>query len=573
MFSQLCIHASLSFAMASAAATASTTTSTRIGDDEERLTQGRNNGDSSATARSPFVPDKIADISDPFAHVEDEGVKQSLRPILQEMEARNKPAKKLHNPVRGTEDGPDRAQPDTTTTILNASLDLGILDISQAPNGASSTREHRRLEPAVDCDDSYPLINASGNAFRNLIDACLNGFCPYDGPIGCWDTRFVTDMSVAFYDQIDFDEDISDWDTGNVKNMESMFVYASNFNKPVGAWDTKKVTSMKNMFYYAFKFNQPVGEWDTKRVRDMEGMFTSCYEFKSDVSDWNTSLVTSMKRMFQSAYEFNYAVGDWNTENVKDMKNMFFYAKNFDKPVGDWVTSSVTDMSSMFNRAYRFNQFIGNWDVSNISNMNFLFLRAYSFNKVIGNWETSGVTTMYRMFYQAESFNRPVDDWDVSGVTDFRQMFYSAVSFNQCILTWADKVPDIVSTTDMLENSACPINGNPKPGFAPWCLDTCSVASCKNNPIQFSFTADTSCDDLANLSQKTVKDLCELPWDIAENCPELCPGTEECPCTDSILPFSGTSCASVADLKKKKRKRKCDNNQAIADNCPGVCTC
>jgi len=160
-------------------------------------------------------------------------------------------------------------------------------------------------------------------------------------------------------------------------------------------------------------------------------------------------------------------------------------------------------------------------------------------------------------------------------------MFASAGNFDQCLSTWADKVSPAVDTRSMFDNSGCPNIGRPV-GFSgytpdpngPWCqdADVCFVDVCENNPAPFYL--QTSCEEIATLLPKTIKQLCDIG--IATDCPELCPGNEICPCSDFILPFSfkeeTTSCTEVAGLKEKKQKKKC-NKKKIADNCPGVCTC
>ena len=75
------------------------------------------------------------------------------------------------------------------------------------------------------------------------------------GHISDWLTRNVTNMSHAFEDMVDFNEDISRWNVSNVTDMSSMFWGATSFNQPIGAWDTHNVTSMWNMFYEAGSFN------------------------------------------------------------------------------------------------------------------------------------------------------------------------------------------------------------------------------------------------------------------------------------------------------------------------------
>ena len=44
------------------------------------------------------------------------------------------------------------------------------------------------------------------------------------------------------------------------------FYEAEAFNQPIGQWDTKSVTDMSLMFREARAFNQPIGTWNTSSV-------------------------------------------------------------------------------------------------------------------------------------------------------------------------------------------------------------------------------------------------------------------------------------------------------------------
>jgi hypothetical protein len=92
--------------------TVAAVTPTKIGGDE-RLTKD-STGDSMKTASNLFVPHKMAGIYNSLTDV-DEGMKLSLRPVLEEIEARNVSEKTLRK--------------DLTTVSNNAAAadDLGIL--------------------------------------------------------------------------------------------------------------------------------------------------------------------------------------------------------------------------------------------------------------------------------------------------------------------------------------------------------------------------------------------------------------------------------------------------------------
>lgn len=87
----------------------------------------------------------------------------------------------------------------------------------------------------------------------------------------------------------------------------------------------------------------------------------------------------------------------------------------------------------------------------------------------------------------------------------------------------------------------------------------------------------TTCKEVAALPLITIKNLCNPPGEISENCPQLCPGKSICPCTDFILEFfvndREITCAKVANYLKKKKQEKFCNKKKIEEIFPGVCTC
>merc|ERR1712025_72868 len=200
-----------------------------------------------------------------------------------------------------------------------------------------------------------------------------------------------------------------------------------------------------------------------------------------------------------------------------------------------------------------------------------MFSFAYAFNRALNFWNTSSVTSMYGMFNKARAFNRPIDNWDLGNVEDMRFMMDDAESFNQCLSTWAYTVPDNVNTAFLFRDTACPEQSNPVPGIGPWCqgVDTCTTPPCEDVVGTFSISETTSCDELAGLSLETIKDLCSLPWGIAESCPTLCPGRKTCKCTDFSVSFSGTSCAEIAEKSDKKIEKKCTKD-SIFEYCPSI---
>jgi surface protein len=305
------------------------------------------------------------------------------------------------------------------------------------------------LDCSSTCSDDRPVINLSGEDFKELINNCIDGnTCPYDLPINCWDTSRVTDMSKAFKKQTDFNDPLECWNTSSATTMENMFYSAYNFNQPIGEWDTSSVTSMLSMFtfYDGHDFNQPIGEWNTSSVTSLAFMFLGNDSFNQPIGGWDISSVTFIDAMFKNAVAFNQPIGEWDTSQVKLFYNLFASDYNigtFNQPIGEWNTSSVYTM---------FNTFRG----------------AINFNQPIREWNTSSVTTMQYMFDQAFAFNQPIDEWDVSEVADMSYMFKNATSFSQCLSTWAGKTGD-VNTNLMLVSSACPDYSDPDQNVGPWC--------------------------------------------------------------------------------------------------------
>ena len=216
----------------------------------------------------------------------------------------------------------------------------------------------------------------------------------------CLCTSKVTDMSEAFKDNSNFNQDIVLWDTSNVTNMYYMFYGAEQFNQPVGSWDVSNVENMEGMLMGTRNFNQPIGDWDTSNVTNMIEMLSGYYgyhqSFNQDIGSWDVSNVTSMKGMFKFQSTFNQDIGNWNTSKVTSMEYMFWEALSFDQNIGNWDVSNVRDMSKMFSGngeqgGMIFNQDIGNWDVSNVTDMELMFKDCPSFNQDLSGWCVSKI--------------------------------------------------------------------------------------------------------------------------------------------------------------------------------------
>ena len=257
-------------------------------------------------------------------------------------------------------------------------------------------------------------------------------------------TSDITDMSLLFYREFDFNGDISHWDVSSVTNMASFLYDAREFNQDLSTWDVSNVTNMRFMFSSALVFDQDLNNWNVSNVTNMESMFNAAFEFDGDVKGWDVSNVTNMNSMFGQAYEFNQDIGDWDVSNVTDMSFMFAVTNEFNQNLNNWDVSGVTEIKGMFELAKAFNQNLNNWDVSNVTSMQRMFNDAEQFNGNIGDWDVSNVTNMQWMFWNAVSFNRDINSWDVSNVTRMWAMFRGAGSFNQQLNSW-----DVSSVTHM----------------------------------------------------------------------------------------------------------------------------
>jgi surface protein len=121
------------------------------------------------------------------------------------------------------------------------------------------------------------------------------------GNISDWNTSCVTNMSVLFQNQSNFNDDISQWDVSNVIDMSLMFTGVTSFNQDIGDWDVSNVTSMYLMFAGAATFNQDIGDWDVSNVTVMESMFNAAFSFNQSLGEWDVSNVFNMIGMFNAA--------------------------------------------------------------------------------------------------------------------------------------------------------------------------------------------------------------------------------------------------------------------------------
>jgi surface protein len=101
----------------------------------------------------------------------------------------------------------------------------------------------------------------------------------------------ITNLSYAFWQCNNFNQNINAWNTSNVTNMRDMFsvrgtIPVASYNQPLNNWDTSNVTDMQNMFREQADFNQPLNNWDTSLVTNMTNMFSGASDYDQDISTW-----------------------------------------------------------------------------------------------------------------------------------------------------------------------------------------------------------------------------------------------------------------------------------------------
>lgn len=399
--------------------------------------------------------------------------------------------------------------------------DVGLLD--------RAYEDERMLAPAAsfNCNscDERPLIDKD-DSFEYLVSYCLDyGYddvlCP--GPLSCWNTSEVKDMSYAFYNRTTFNEPLNCWDTFSVKSFYDMFDKAYAFDQDISGWRTIRVTDMSYMFFSATNFNSDISDWNTKNVEYMGGMFYYAENFNQRIGQWDVSSTYELGGMFAYATSFNSAVNQWDTSKVYNFKSVFEGASEFNVRIDGWNTTGAYTMYAMFYGADKFNRPIDAWDTVTVTNMALMFYGT-SFNQPLDSWKTVRVETMYGMFGYSD-FNQNIDSWATKNVANMSYMFVNAEYFNQCLPAWPNRTPDNVNTTDMFTNTSCPEEGTPDPTEGPWCRESCD------------FDEPGVCDD----------------------------STEE-----FVLQGDTTTCEAISNLKRKKRDKKC-NKRAAKDNCPGLC--
>ena len=102
----------------------------------------------------------------------------------------------------------------------------------------------------------------------------------------------ATNLQQTFRDCNAFDGAVGNWDVRNVTDFYTMFFRCFGFNQPLNNWDTSSSARTRYMFYNCYEFNQPINNWDMKSVGDMGYMFSDATNFDQNISQWDiTSII------------------------------------------------------------------------------------------------------------------------------------------------------------------------------------------------------------------------------------------------------------------------------------------
>ena len=249
-----------------------------------------------------------------------------------------------------------------------------------------------------------------------------------------WDVKNITDMSLMFAANTQFNQLLNTWDTSSVKNMSAMFRDTSSFNQVLFSWNVSNVEDFSSMFKNS-SFSGGVDSWDTSSAKNMSSMFRGNTAFNGNISSWNVANVEDFSEMFRQSTSFNQDISTWNTTNAKDMEKMFAEASSFNAPIGVWDTGKVTSFKEMFYAASSFNQPLNSWNTSVAKDMESMFAQT-SFNSDISGWNTQSLIVAASMFQGNTAFNQNISSWNTTNIQDFASMFEQATAFNINISGW-----------------------------------------------------------------------------------------------------------------------------------------
>lgn len=238
--------------------------------------------------------------------------------------------------------------------------------------------------------------------------------------------------------------DLTHW--GHVFWIEMTGMFSEWQGTGFTASDVPVTLELKNIsgaFKNAKNFNQDLSDWNVSQVYRMNGVFEGAESFNGNISTWNVGGVAEMQNMFKGASSFNQDISNWNVSQVTKMTGLFNGAVAFNQEIGQWDVSSAKSLSTMFIGASAFNADISEWDVSKVESLAFMFQRAESFNQDISTWETSSITNFQGMFENASAFDQNLASWDVTSASNLIALFngsgLSIQNYGQILMSWSEQ--------------------------------------------------------------------------------------------------------------------------------------
>lgn len=175
----------------------------------------------------------------------------------------------------------------------------------------------------------------------------------FNQDIGSWDMRNATNLS-AMFNTSAFNNggsaSIDGWQTSRVDTLTNAF-RACPFNQPIGGWDTSSVKSFNGMFTDNTAFNRDLSAWNLSSATNTRDMFLRATAYNNGgspgISNWDTSNVTLFIQMFAGATSFNQPVGNWDISKAESITQFVDGATAFNQNLGGFKLNPAGFVASI----------------------------------------------------------------------------------------------------------------------------------------------------------------------------------------------------------------------------------